>query len=71
MEYKAQYIKYLNSTVNSPAYFVSIEDMIEYCNITCIIAFDFLDIELTTKICTKKWNDYQIKEMEEHPNYYY
>jgi hypothetical protein len=55
MQYKDKYIKYVNSSAMSPSDFDSLDDFIDYCNITCILSFDFLDIELTKQICEKKW----------------
>jgi hypothetical protein len=55
MQYRENYIKYVNSGIMNPSDFDSLNDFIDYCNITCILAFDFLDIELTKQICEKKW----------------
>ena len=55
MQLRESYINYVNSDVMNPSYFDSLADFIEYCNITCIITFDFLDIALTKQICEKKW----------------
>ena len=55
MQYREKYIKYVNSSIMNPSDFDSLDDFIDYCNVSCILTFDFLDIELTKQICEKKW----------------
>ena len=55
MEHRDSYIKYINSDAISAGSFISLNDYMEYCNITCIVRFDFLDTELTKSLCLKKW----------------
>lgn len=55
MLYRERFIKWLNSGLLNPSNFESLDDFIEYCNITSIVSFDFLDIELTKQICEQRW----------------
>ncbi len=58
MIYRDSYIKYINSEIMEPSYFASLLEYTDYCNITCILSYNFLDMELTKKICSKRWNQY-------------
>ena len=55
MLYRERFIKWLNSGLLNPSNFESLDDFTEYCNITSIVSFDFLDIELTKQICEQRW----------------
>jgi hypothetical protein len=55
---REKYIQYLNSEAIYPGRFDDLRDYTEYCNISSIISFDFLDMELTAGICRKKWGEY-------------
>jgi len=52
---KTGFIKFVNSSVLSPKNFNSLDEFEFYCNITAIVYFDFLDIELTKFLCETRW----------------
>ena len=54
-----KYLKYLDTALEVDTYkFHTFSEYIDQCNIMCILQFDFLDMELTKKLCTKKWAEY-------------
>lgn len=52
---KTAFIKFVNSGIICPSNFDSLDHFIFYCNVCAIVYYDFLDIELTKKICEEKW----------------
>ena len=53
-----KYIKYIKSDAINPARFKTLQEYTDFCNIKSILSFDLLEMEITKKICLKKWGNY-------------